>query len=132
MTTASQALVATAILAVALIAPYSIAMLRHWGIRAVLGNRDKPAPLPKWAIRPIRAHRNMLENLAPFATIVLAAQLAGVSSEHTVWGVTVFFWARVAHAITYIAGIPYLRTAAFTVSLVAMFDLARLAASAGG
>ena len=128
MTTASQALVATAILAVALIAPYSIAMLRHWGIRAVLGNRDKPAPLPKWAIR---AHRNMLENLAPFATIVLAAQVAGVSSEHTVWGVTVFFWARVAHAVTYIAGIPYLRTAAFAVSLVAMFDLARLAASAG-
>ena len=132
MTTESQALVATAILAVALFAPYSIAMLRHWGLRAVLGNRDKPAPLPRWAIRSIRAHRNMLENLAPFATIVLAAQVAGVSSENTVWGVTVFFWARVAHAVTYIAGIPYLRTAAFAVSLIAMLDLARLAASAGG
>jgi uncharacterized MAPEG superfamily protein len=35
----------------------------------------------------------------------------------------VFFWARVAHAIVHIAGMPYLRTAAFFVSWAAMFSV---------
>ena len=36
------------------------------------------------------------------------------------WGALLFFWARVAHAVVFIAGIPILRTLAFVVSVVGM------------
>ena len=35
----------------------------------------------------------------------------------TALGATVFFWARVAYAVVYIAGIPWVRTAVWGVSL---------------
>ena len=59
------------------------------------------------------------------AALVLAAHVAGVSNEATVWGATVFFWARVAYAGIYIVGIPYLRTVAFIVAFGGMIDIAR-------
>ena len=34
-------------------------------------------------------------------------------SESTALGATLFFWSRVAHAIVYTVGIPWLRTVAF-------------------
>ena len=67
----------------------------------------------------------MLENLVPFAALVLAAHLAGVSGDETAQGATVFFWGRLAHAVIYIAGVPYLRTAAFVVAIGGMLDIAR-------
>ena len=93
-----------------------------WGV----GNRDAAPTLPAWGDRAIRAHRNMLENLVPFAALVLAAHAAGVSSEETARGATFFFWGRLAHAVTYLAGIPYLRTVAFVVALGGMFDIVRV------
>ena len=44
-----------------------------WGF----GNRDKPLELPPWAARAKRAHANLVENLAPFAVLVLVAHVAG-------------------------------------------------------
>lgn len=58
-------------------------------------------------------------------TLVITAQLAGVSNETTAFGATLFVWARMAYAGIYIAGIPYLRTVAFVVSLRGMFSIAR-------
>ena len=49
---------------------------------------------------------------------------AGASNENTQLGMALFFWGRVAHAITYIAGIPYVRTLAFVVSLNGMMLIA--------
>ncbi|MFT4570659.1 MAG: putative MAPEG superfamily protein [Hyphomicrobiaceae bacterium] len=43
--------------------------------------------------------------------------MAGVSNEATLFGATLFFWARIVHGAVYIAGIPYIRTAAFVVGL---------------
>jgi uncharacterized MAPEG superfamily protein len=73
-----------------------------------------------WAGRAVRAHRNMLESLVLFAVLVLVAQVAGVSNAMTVLGAQLFFWGRVAHAIFYIAGIPWLRTAAWAVSVAGL------------
>ena len=103
----------------------AVALILHRGLVYGFGNRDQPEPLPDWGERALRAHRNMLENLAPFAALVLVAQVSGVSNEATALGAVLFFWGRVAHAIIYIAGIPYLRTAAFVVSLIGMFRIAR-------
>ena len=51
--------------------------------------------------------------------------MAGVSNEQTHLGAALFFWGRVAHAAVYIAGIPYVRTLAFLVSVSGLFRVAR-------
>jgi len=66
--------------------------------------------------RAQRAHLNLLQNLAPFAILVLVAQVSGKANATTALGATIFFWARVAHAAVYIAGIRYLRTLVFAVA----------------
>ena len=45
------------------------------------------------------------------------AAVCGAANETTALGATVFFWARLSHAILYIAGVPWLRTAAFFTGL---------------
>ena len=67
----------------------------------------------------------MVDTLVPFLAIVLAVQMAGASNENTQLGAALFFWGRVAHAGVYIAGIPYVRTLAFLVSLNGLFRIAR-------
>lgn len=85
-----------------------------WG----LGNRDTPLDeRPLWAARAQRAHANMVENLAPFAALVLIAHAAGLANAATATGATMFFWGRVAHFAIYTAGIPYVRTLAFGIAI---------------
>jgi uncharacterized MAPEG superfamily protein len=84
-----------------------------WG----LGNRaESLVGIPEWTARAQRAHLNLMQNLAPFAILVLVAQVSGKADATTAFGATVFFWARVAHAAVYIAGIKYLRTLMFGVA----------------
>ena len=90
------------------------------GLPKLAGNRDGLPEMPGWAGRAARAHRNMLESLVLFAVLVLVANIAGVSNSMTVLGAQLFFWGRVAHAIIYIAGVPWLRTAAWAVSIVGL------------
>jgi len=85
-----------------------------WGF----GNRDQPLELPPWAARAKRGHANMVENLAPFAALVLVAHVAGKANETTALGAEIFLWGRVAHFLVYTLGIPYLRTAVFGLASV--------------
>jgi uncharacterized MAPEG superfamily protein len=85
-----------------------------WGF----GNRDTPLELPAWAARAKRAHANLVEGLAPFAILVVVAHLAGKANAMTALGATIFFAARLAHFVVYALGIPYLRTAVFTLGAV--------------
>jgi uncharacterized MAPEG superfamily protein len=39
-------------------------------------------------------------------------------------GAAIFFWARLAHAIIYLIGIPWLRTLAWAVSVIGMIIIA--------
>ena len=87
------------------------------GVVWAFGNRDSALEFPAWAARARRAHANLAENLAPFAILVLVAHAAGVANETTALGATIFFWARAAHFLVYAAGIPYVRTLTFLVSL---------------
>ena len=77
-----------------------------------------------WAGRAQRAHLNMLENLILFAILVLVAQAAGVRNGTTLLGAQLFFWGRVAHAVLYIAGIPWARTGAWFVSVIGLIMIA--------
>lgn len=83
-----------------------------WGV----GNRDTTLSMPAWVERTRRAHANMVENLLPFACLVLVAHVAGKADATTALGAQVFFVARVAYTGIYIAGIPVLRTAVFFVA----------------
>lgn len=84
----------------------------EWG----LGNRDKPFELPPWAARAKRAHANLVENLLPFAALVLVAHVAGKANATTALGATLFFWSRLAYAVIYTAGITTVRTLVFFVA----------------
>ena len=118
MTTDLWMLVWTAVLALGLPFIYLAGLtLAPGGAAWSLGNRAEPlAGIPEWAARAHRAHLNLLQNLAPFAILVLVAQVSGKANAATAVGATIFFWARVAHAAVYIAGIKYLRTLVFGVA----------------
>ena len=114
MTTDLTMLVATALLCLSIPVIYLIGEIQtpgglEWGI----GNRTEPIKLPEWAARAKRAHLNLIENLAPFAILVLAAQVSGKANGMTALGAQIFFWARVAHVAVYTAGITGVRTAVF-------------------
>ncbi len=118
MTTDLRMLVWTALLALALPFIYLAGLtLAPGGAAWSLGNRAAPlAGIPEWTARAQRAHLNLLQNLAPFAILVLVAQVSGRTNATTALGATIFCWARLAHAAVYIAGIKYLRTLVFAIS----------------
>jgi uncharacterized MAPEG superfamily protein len=110
-------LTASAVLCALLFIPYGIAQTRVWGMKVCWGNRHATPPLPAWAERGIRAHRNMLENFPHFAALVVVAHLGGAANVLSAFGAVLFFLARLAHAALYIAGISGLRTLAFFTGL---------------
>jgi uncharacterized MAPEG superfamily protein len=103
--------------------PYILARLVTYGTVPTLAYRADKEPLPAWAERAKRAHYNAIENLAPFAALVLTAQLAGTSNATTAAACIVYFWARVAHYLVALTTIPYLRTLTFTISWIAMITI---------
>jgi len=113
MTSDLAMLTASAVLTGCLVLPYGFAMWTQWRIVDVLGNRENVPPLPPWAERARRAHQNMLENFPHFAVLVLVAHVSGISNAQTALGATVFFWARVVHAVVYTTGVWPLRALAY-------------------
>lgn len=111
----------SAALCLVLVLPYASALTLKLGLPTMAGNREGLPEPTGWIGRAKRAHMNMLENLVPFAALVLAAHGLGKLGALTVLGAQLFFWGRVAHAAIYIAGIPYLRTLAFFAGYVGMF-----------
>lgn len=84
------------------------------------GNREGMPPLTGWALRAQRAHVNMLESLVIFAIFVLVAQATNRLDETTALGAQIFFWGRVAYALVYLAGMPWVRTLVWAVSVVGL------------
>jgi uncharacterized MAPEG superfamily protein len=125
MTIELQMLVYTALLSVVLAFPPLIAAIQSGGFAYAGGNRDEGLELPVWGQRAVRAQLNMLANLPAFAALVLVAAVAGISNEQTQFGAQLFFWARLAHALIYLAGIPWLRAIAFIASFSGMMDIVR-------
>ena len=90
------------------------------GLPTLAGNRDKLAMIEGWAGRAQRAHDNMLESLVLFAVLVLVAQASGSANAMTALGAQLFFWARVAYTAIYIAGVQWVRTAVWSVSVIGL------------
>ena len=79
------------------------------------------SPLPPWVNRANRAQVNAVENLVTFATVVLIANAAGVSTSVTENAAAVYFYARAAHAVVHITGFSLFRarTVLFTIAWIA-------------
>ncbi len=109
----------TALLTGALWLPYIGAQVMTNGFLGPDNYRDPtPRPVPLWGMRANRAHLNAIESFAPFAAIVLIAHVTGQANATTAVLCASFFWLRVAHAVIYLAAIPYLRTVVFTAAWI--------------
>ena len=92
LTTELRLLVYSAFLCLVLWIPYILATIQVRGMGGALGYPSgTAADLPAWAQRCNRAHLNLVENLAPFAVMVLVAHAIGLSNDLTVLGAQLFF-----------------------------------------
>jgi uncharacterized MAPEG superfamily protein len=94
------------------------------GLPALAGNREGLPDIVGWPGRARRAHLNMIENLVLFAALVLIAAVAGKANATTAMGAMIFFWGRLAYALIYMIGVPWLRTLAWLVSVIGMAMIA--------
>ncbi|MBL8537483.1 MAG: MAPEG family protein [Hyphomonadaceae bacterium] len=79
------------------------------GGMAMANSRDSLKPPTNFQARMKRLTDNYRENLWFFAPLVLIAAIAGVSNQWTVLGAQLFLYGRVAHAIWYAFGWPFVR-----------------------
>jgi len=62
----------------------------------------------------------MIENMVLFVPLVFLVIASGKSNQWTVLGAELFFWGRVAYALIYLAGFPWVRTLAWAISVAGM------------
>lgn len=99
-------------------------MTAQRGLKWNTSARDgEPKPLTGAAARVDRALRNFLETFPFFAAAALAVVLAQRTSPETAIGAQIYFWARLAYLPIYAAGIPYLRTLVWGISLWGILQL---------
>jgi uncharacterized MAPEG superfamily protein len=117
MTIELQMLVWSAALALVQMLVAVVGAQGQLGLPMLAGNRDNLPAVTGWAGRARRAHINMLESLVIFAIVILVAHAAGETHERTVLGAQLFFWGRLAYALVYVAGLPWVRTLVWAVSV---------------
>jgi uncharacterized MAPEG superfamily protein len=97
---------------------------RQRGLKWNVGARDAVLPpLEGVAARVDRALRNFLETFPFFAAAALAVAVLERGDSATALGAQAYFWARLVYVPLYAAGIPYLRTVVWAVSLWGILQL---------
>jgi uncharacterized MAPEG superfamily protein len=104
--------------------PYILNMVSVLGLTDAVGYPENPKLMAPWAQRMKKAHYNAVENLVVFATLILVANAAGISSHATQVCAATYFWARVVHAAAYTFAIPWVRTLSFAVGVGAELCIA--------
>jgi uncharacterized MAPEG superfamily protein len=124
MSTELKYLALTALLTASLWIPYVVAQVMTNGPLAPENYVDPTMrPLPPWGKRADRAYINAVETFAPFAALVLLVQVTGKADGMTAFWTISYFWLRVAHAIVYLAAIPYIRTLIFVLGWICVLGL---------
>lgn len=118
MSTEFICLAASAILCLILPFIYVALYNKQVGFAGVSGNRENTPEPTGAAGRGRRAHHNLIENLVPFSIAVILAHFSGISNNITADGALIFLAARIVHAVSYILGIPVVRTLAYLASVV--------------
>ena len=122
MMTTVQALIWSGILTFLMLVVQLTLCTKAWsppGMTDAFGNRDGLPTPSGMAGRADRAARNMIQGMVMFLALVLAAHIAGKASQ-AAFGATIFFWARLIYWPVYLAGIIYLRTAIWFVSIIGL------------
>jgi uncharacterized MAPEG superfamily protein len=103
--------------------PTLLAMGKY-GLGWAAGPRDAAMPgLPTAVARLDRARANFLETFPFFAAVVLATIALQRHDATTALGAQLYVWARLVYVPVYVAGIPYLRTLVWAVSIVGIVML---------
>jgi uncharacterized MAPEG superfamily protein len=100
--------------------PYILQRIIEHGLMPTVTYAADDKPIAAWAERAKHAHYNAVENLAPFAALVLVAHAIGATNAATAAAATVYFWIRLAHYVLYTMGVPYGRTVCFAIGWAAM------------
>lgn len=115
-------------LVLALIQVLLPALLRNHetGIAYNASARDTPgAPVGKLTGRLLRAQHNLFETLPVFAAAILIAHASGREGALTQWGGWLYLAARIVYVPLYAAGVRYLRSLAWVVSLAGILLVLR-------
>jgi uncharacterized MAPEG superfamily protein len=124
VTTDLRYLAYTAILTASLWIPYIVCQVATNGFLAPPNYVDpKSRPVPLWGVRAHRAYLNSVEVFAPFAALVLIANISGKADAMTAFWAMSFFWLRLAHAVVYLLAVPYVRTLVFTLGFVSIVGI---------
>jgi uncharacterized MAPEG superfamily protein len=111
-------------LTAALWIPYIVCQVMTNGFLAAENYVDPAArPVPLWGKRADRVYLNAVETFAPFAALVILIHLAGKENPTTAFLAMSFFWLRLAHAVVYWFGFPFIRTLIFTLGFVTVLGL---------
>lgn len=94
------------------------------GIGNQAGPMDDTPGTSGYAARFERAFYNMLETFPVFAALVLIVQVTESWTTTTALGAQLYFWGRVFYVPAYVAGIPFVRTIVWFVSIFGMLMLA--------
>jgi uncharacterized MAPEG superfamily protein len=114
----------TALLTASLWIPYIVAQIVTNGTLQVQNYVDPtPRPVPPWGLRAHRAYLNAVETFAPFAALVVLIQITGKNDWMTAFWATSFFWVRLAHAVIFLAAVPFVRTVLFVLGYVCVVGL---------
>lgn len=110
-------------LVLALVQIMLVANLRtaETGIQYNASARDGEAPPPRpVTARLQRAQANLFETLPLFIGAVLIAHVSGSEGDLTLWGCWMYLLARIVYIPLYAAGIPYVRSLVWLVSLAGL------------
>ena len=124
MSTELKYLALTALLTASLWIPYIVAQVTTNGTLKPQNYVDPtPRPVPLWGQRAHRVYLNAVETFAPFAALVIAVQLASKNDGMTAFWAISFFWVRAAHAVVFLAAIPFIRTILFVLGWICVIGL---------
>ena len=101
----------------------SLLRARGWtpaGMALAMGNRENMPTPSALDGRADRTARNTLEGFVLFSAIALVAHAAGKATPQVLLGAEIFFWARLAYIPIYVAGLAYIRTGVWGVSVVGL------------
>ncbi|MBA0387747.1 hypothetical protein D7U91_07925 [Stenotrophomonas maltophilia] len=102
----------------------STVVTRERGMKWNASARDGDAkPLSPLAGRLQRAQSNFLETFPFFAAAAIAVVVAGRSNGTTALAAQAYVWARVVYLPLYAAGVPYVRSLVWLVSLLSILAL---------
>ena len=110
-----------------MVTPYAIYRLNKLGGIINVFKSPLPGDTPfdeEWAHRAYRAHMNAFEGIALFAPMAIAVHVSGLGNNVTAAACAIYFWARLIYAPLYYFDVPYFKTTAWMIGLIATLSLA--------